>query len=147
MKGLVFAMGINRMTDTNRQTLIQAAQAARMYAYAPYSHYHVGAALQAADGRIFTGCNVENASYPACICAERTALVKAISEGVRDFTALVVVTQNGGTPCGVCRQMLYEFAPALPVLIADADGHILHELPLNHLLPHGFGPSSLPSED
>ncbi|MBC8171680.1 MAG: cytidine deaminase [Anaerolineae bacterium] len=123
--------------------LIQAAITAAEYAYIPYSHYPVGAALQAADGTIFTGCNVENAAYPATICAERTALVKAVSEGHREFTALAVVTKNGGSPCGTCRQMLYEFAPHLPVIIADLSGKIHYELLLSDLLPHGFGPGSL----
>lgn len=129
------------MTDAT--ALIQAAIAAAEYAYIPYSHYPVGAALQAADGTVFTGCNVENAAYPATICAERTALVKAVSEGHREFTALVVVTKNGGSPCGTCRQMLYEFAPNLPVIIADLDGKIHHELRLSDLLPLGFGPGKL----
>ena len=128
------------MTST---TLIQAAIAAAEYAYIPYSHYAVGAALQTADGTIFTGCNVENAAYPATICAERTALVKAVSEGYREFTALVVVTRNGGSPCGMCRQMLYEFAPNLPVTIADLSGKIHHEILLSDLLPLGFGPGKL----
>jgi cytidine deaminase len=128
---------------TSSTTLIQAAIAAAEYAYIPYSHYPVGAALQAADGTIFTGCNVENAAYPAAICAERTALVKAVSEGHREFTALVVVTKNGGSPCGTCRQMLYEFAPNLPVIIADLSGKIHHELLLSDLLPLGFGPGKL----
>src|SRR5689334_20234481 len=102
------------MTVEQREQLVQAAVAAARLAYAPYSNYPVGAALQSADGTIFTGCNVENAAYPAGICAERTALVKAVSEGHQQFTALAVATKNSGSPCGICRQMLNEFAPHLP---------------------------------
>lgn len=126
-------------------TLVQAAIAAMQHAYAPYSNYPVGAALLAADGQVYTGCNVENASYPAGICAERTALVKAVSSGARQFTRLALATPNGGSPCGICRQMLFEFAPDLPVIIARADGVILMEARLVELLPHGFGPSSVTS--
>jgi len=131
------------MTDSLIQKLIDHAVATSQRAYAPYSGYHVGAALLAEDGTIFTGCNVENATYPAGICAERTALVKAVSEGVRDFTVIAVVTRAGGTPCGICRQMLYEFAPKLRVIIADMDGKIHHDLSLTDLLPYGFSGSDL----
>jgi cytidine deaminase len=134
------------MTTTNSRstrTLIRAAIAAARNAYAPYSHYPVGAALRAADGTIYTGCNVENASYSATICAERTALVKAVSEGQRQFEAIAVITDTGGFPCGTCRQMLYEFAPNLRVIIAKPDGEILHDMPLSELLMHGFGPVHL----
>lgn len=134
------------MTTTDARsarTLVHAAVAAAQKAYAPYSHYPVGAALRALDGTIYSGCNVENASYSATICAERTALVKAVSEGQRQFDAIAVVTDNGGFPCGTCRQVLYEFAPTLRVLIAKPDGVITHDLPLNELLAHGFGPAHL----
>ena len=123
--------------------LITAAIEASQHAYAPYSNYVVGAALRAADGMVYGGCNVENASYPATICAERTALVKAVSEGQREFDAIAVVTRNGGSPCGICRQMLYEFAPDLRVIIANLEGEILHDMPLHDLLSLGFGPRSL----
>ena len=125
------------------QALVTAASAVMRYAYAPYSNYPVGAALLTTNGTIFTGCNVENAAYPSGICAERTALVKAVSEGFRQFEALAVVTRNGGFPCGQCRQMLYEFAPDLRVMIAEPDGRVLHEARLRDLLPHGFGPAEL----
>lgn len=129
------------------RTLIQAAISASTRAYAPYSNYAVGAALRAADGTVFTGCNVENAAYPACICAERTALVKAVSEGERRFDMLAVVTRNGGSPCGVCRQMLYEFAPDLRVIIADLDGRVHHDVSLSDLLSLGFSPAKLDIPD
>lgn len=123
--------------------LIQAAIKAAEHAYIPYSNYPVGAALLSEDGTVFTGCNIENATYPATICAERTALVKAVSEGYQSFSAIVVVTRDGGSPCGICRQMLYEFSPEMTVVIADLDGMVHHKLPLSDLLPHGFGPSHL----
>ncbi|MBL8144742.1 MAG: cytidine deaminase [Anaerolineae bacterium] len=134
------------VTQPDLPTLIRAASAAAEHAYVPYSHYKVGAALVTVSGEIFTGCNVENASFPAAICAERTALVKAVSEGHREFSQLVVVTRDGGAPCGVCRQMLFEFAPELPITLVRLDGAIVLESQLNDLLRYGFGPSSvLPS--
>lgn len=133
------------MTKTTvPQDLIRAARSASERAYIPYSGYPVGAALRATDGRVFTGCNVENASYPATICAERTALVKAVSEGARMFDLLVVYTPNGGSPCGICRQMLYEFAPDLRVILTNDRDEIAYDGALHELLPRGFGPSSLP---
>ncbi len=128
---------------TDVKTLVETAIKAAHHAYVPYSHYRVGAALRTVDGTIYGGCNVENAAYPATICAERTALVKAVSEGQRQFEAIVVVTRNGGFPCGTCRQMLYEFSPHLRVIIADLSGKILHDERLSDLLPYGFGPSEL----
>jgi len=131
------------LTDSLIQTLFAAAAVARKNAYAPYSEYPVGAALQAEDGTIFTGCNVENAAYPSGLCAERVAVGKAVSEGQRTFTTLVVVTRDGGSPCGMCRQVLYEFAPQLRVVLMDEQQHITFDGPLSDLLPHGFGPSHL----
>ena len=134
------------MTDPSRNqfdALIQSAIAATEHAYIPYSQYPVGAALLASDGTVFTGCNIESAAYSPTICAERTALVKAVSEGHRSFDVIAVVTRNGGSPCGVCRQLMYEFAPEMTVVIADLDGKIHHTLSLSDLLPHGFGPSKL----
>lgn len=128
---------------TELKTLIEAALRVRQNAYIPYSGYAVGAALQTPDGQVFVGCNVENASYPAGICAERAALVTAVSAGVQQFEALVVATDNGGAPCGICRQMLYEFAPGLRVILVDADGQVRVETTLDDLLRHGFGPKNL----
>ncbi|HLY28854.1 MAG TPA: cytidine deaminase [Aggregatilineales bacterium] len=127
------------LSDVDKQRLIAAAQHARQYAYAPYSDYLVGAALLAPTGEIYSGCNVENAAYPSTICAERVALVKAVSEGIRNFNAIAVVTANGGFPCGSCRQMLYEFCPQATVIIADEGGQIIDETTLSALLPGGFG--------
>ena len=130
-------------SNSQYDPLIQSAIKASRNAYIPYSDYRVGAALRTTDGTLFTGCNIESAAYSPTICAERTALVKAISEGYRQFDAIAVVTRNGGSPCGVCRQLLYEFAPTMTVIIADLEGKVHHVLPLCDLLPHGFGPSSL----
>jgi cytidine deaminase len=126
----------------NDQELVALAQAARGKAYAPYSHYDVGAALLTASGQVFTGCNVENAAYPMTICAERTAIVKAVSEGQREFIAIAIATRDGGSPCGACRQVMSEFAPHLRVLLADDAGHI-RRFVLDRLLPESFGPESL----
>ena len=119
--------------------LIRAAAVARKMAWAPYSGFKVGAALEAADGRVFTGCNVENASYGATCCAERTALFKAVSEGVRKFRRIAIVagTSEPCPPCGICRQALYEFSPQLEVIMANTRGKSLVK-GLGELLPHGF---------
>lgn len=130
-----------RMTD---RELVELAFSMRERAYCPYSGFAVGAALECEDGTVYTGCNVENAAYGSTICAERTALVKAVSEGKRDFVRLAVAggSEDCCWPCGVCRQMLYEFAPELRVLAARAD-HSYEELALSALLPHGFGAAEL----
>lgn len=105
-------------------TLYEHARQARERAYAPYSRFQVGAALQASDGRIFSGCNVENRSFGLCICAERNAVAQAVAEGCREFVALAVVTDcsPAALPCGMCRETLNEFARELPVLAANLDG-------------------------
>ena len=129
------------MTDKD---LVELAFTMLDKAYIPYSHFPVGAALEGSDGTVYTGCNVENAAYGSCICAERTALVKAVSEGCRAFTRIAVVGNSADYcwPCGSCRQMLYEFAPDLEVLVANKD-HDFVKYTLRQLLPHGFGPSAL----
>jgi len=131
----------------NLTLLIGKAIEVSRKAYAPYSNYRVGAVLLGKNGEVFTGCNVENASYPAGICAERTALVKAISEGVQEFEALIVATQNGGSPCGICRQMLAEFAPDMRVITTAFDGTIISDTTLRDLLPASFGSEHLIPED
>ena len=130
------------MTD---RELVDLAFTMLERSYVPYSHFPVGAALLCADGTVFTGCNVENAAYGSTICAERTALVKAVSEGHQDDLVRLAVVGNSTDycwPCGSCRQMLYEFAPDLTVLVARGDRAIVR-LSLHELLPHGFGPRSL----
>ena len=125
-----------------RDALIQAAVAARKQSYSPYSKYAVGAALLADNGRLYTGCNVENVSYGLTICAERTAVVKMVSEGVRKIEAIVVCTENAGSPCGACRQVLAEFAGDVPVWLVDANGNG-RETTLYTLLTDHFGPEHL----
>ncbi len=128
-----------------RDELVKVAFSMLERAYVPYSGFPVGAALLCKDGSVFTGCNVENAAYGSTICAERTALVKAVSEGHRDdWDTLAVVgrSEDYCWPCGSCRQMLYEFCPELTVLVARGDGDYV-TLPLKQLLPYGFGPASL----
>lgn len=131
------------LTPDQRAELIRLALAMRQRAYCPYSGYQVGAALLAEDGALYGGCNVENASYGGTICAERTALVKAVSEGARRFSALAVATANGGSPCGICRQALYEFAPDLHIILVDSSGAVRAEYRLRDLLPDGFGATFL----
>ena len=130
--------------------LIRAAFKARSFAYTPYSHFKVGAALLAKNGMVYTGCNIENAGYTPTNCAERTALFKAVSEGVREFDAIAIVGSKVGEkntlvtgPCGVCRQALYEFGgPKLTVIMAkDENDYIVTTL--GDLLPYGFGPANL----
>ena len=128
--------------STQRAALIQAALAARAKAYAPYSHYAVGAALLMEDGSIITGVNVENASYGLTICAERTAVGKAITKGYRKILAVAVATDNAGSPCGACRQVLAEFAGDVPVYLVNSDGNG-RDTTLYTLLPDHFGPEHL----
>lgn len=126
----------------DRKKLLTAARDARRNAYVPYSGYAVGAALLTAEGSIHAGCNVENATYPATICAERVALTRAVADGHRDFVAMLVVTSNAGMPCGICRQVMYEFAPTMQVFVAG-DAGITGEYIVEALLPGAFGPASL----
>ena len=131
------------VTDSQREELIAAACQVRSHAYAPYSNYRVGAAILTRDGAIYTGVNVENAAYGLCNCAERTAVFKAVSEGVREIIAAAVCTDNGGSPCGACRQVLSEFGEDIPVYLSDAHGNV-RDTTLYTLLPDHFGPEHLP---
>jgi len=127
------------LTEHRIKALISAAAKAMERAYAPYSSYPVGAALMTADGEIFCGCNIENASTPCGICAERAALSKAVSEGRRAFAALAVIAKGDGycTPCGLCRQSLAEFSGELAVFCCNGRGEYLR-VSLGELLPHAF---------
>lgn len=126
------------------EDLITEAKKAMQSAYAPYSGYQVGACLLAKNGTIFLGCNVENASYGATICAERTAVSKAVSEGVVEFEKIAIVSSGGGVtaPCGICRQVLWEFMPNGSIVLEDEQGQILEYI-LKELLPLAFGGKNL----
>ena len=132
---------LRHVTDTAR--LFDAALAARSGSYSPYSRFTVGAALLGADGRIWTGANVENASYGLSMCAERTAIFNAVANGARRFDAVAVAGPDGTTtlPCGACRQVLWEFAQELRVIYAE-DGAV-RETTIANLLPEAFGPAQL----
>lgn len=138
------------MEKAEIQALIRTAFEGQKFAYVPYSRFHVGAALRGKNGQVFKGCNIENAGYTPTNCAERTALFKAVSEGVREFDAIAIVGSKVGEkntlvtgPCGVCRQALYEFGgPKLTVIMAKSeDDYIVTTL--GDLLPYGFGPANL----
>lgn len=124
--------------------LIQMAIDAQKNSYSPYSNYKVGAAVLCKDGKVFTGANIENASYPCGICAERVAMAKAISEGNMNFVKIAIAGSSKElcTPCGLCRQFMFEFSPALKVLCSNNKGQY-KEHELSSLLPLGFGPSSM----
>lgn len=133
----------NKETSFDEARLIELARKALQNSYVPYSHYAVGAALHTKDGRIFLGCNVENASYGLTNCAERTAIFKAVSEGSKEFDAIAIASSGSlPYPCGSCRQVLAEFSPDIRILISGADHKIL-KTTLQELLPHSFGPKSL----
>ena len=127
-----------------REGLKAAAVAMLDRAYCPYSHFAVGAALECADGTVFTGCNIENAAYSPGICAERTAVAKAVSEGHTDFVRIVIAGRSTDfcVPCGVCRQVLREFAPGIEVICLNGKGEE-QVFTLSELLPHSFGPEFL----
>ncbi len=123
----------------DNEKLLELAVNAKSYSYAPYSKFNVGAALLCKNGDVYTGCNVENASYSVCICAERTAIVKAISEGNSSYVKIAIVSNDNSfcTPCGVCRQTLHEFAPNIEIICANTMGEY-KLFNLSELLPYGF---------
>ena len=127
-----------------REELKAAAATMLDRAYCPYSHFAVGAALECADGTVFTGCNIENAAFSPTICAERTAVAKAVSEGHTDFVRIVVAgrCESFCVPCGVCRQVLREFAPDMEIICLNSKGEE-QVFTLSELLPHSFGPEFL----
>lgn len=138
------------MNQVSDRELIEEAIAAREMAYTPYSHFKVGAALLTADGRVYRGCNVENAGYTPSNCAERTAFFKAVSEGAREFAAIAIVAgrEDGGlvrtAPCGVCRQVMMEFCePAAFRILLAVSPEDYEEWTLERMLPLGFGPKDL----
>lgn len=133
----------NQLSEAQKKQLVQEANKARRFAYTPYSRYPVGAALLTRNGKIVCGVNIDNAAYPATICAERVAVFKAVSEGHRSFLAIAVVTRDGGSPCGGCRQVLAEFGMDTAIIIANESGEILDEMKVSDLLPRAFGSGSL----
>ncbi|MDQ4121304.1 MAG: cytidine deaminase [Acidobacteriota bacterium] len=126
--------------DNKREELIEAAQAARENSYAPYSKFRVGAAVETKDGKIYSGCNIESASYGLTVCGERVAIWKAVSEGVHEFSqiAVVVDTEDLTPPCGVCRQILWEFCGNVPVTLSNLSGKS-ETVMMEDLLPRAFG--------
>lgn len=131
------------ITAEQRAELVKLGQQARANAYAPYSHYPVGAALLTRTGEIYQGANIENAAYPLSICAERVAIFQAVASGDREPVAISVVTDNGGSPCGACRQVLAEFGLETQVILADKDGNVVRQMTVEELLPAAFRPSDL----
>lgn len=132
------------LKDEQLAVLMAAATEARRHAYAPYSKYLVGAAILTASGSVHAGANVENAAFPSGMCAERVAIFDAVARGERDVRAVVVVTENGGAPCGACRQVLAEFGPAAEIILVDGTGQISLRTTLRDLLPRAFRPEDLP---
>ena len=128
------------LTKQDKQALIDLANIARQRAYVPYSNYPVGSSLRTKTGRVYTGVNVENAAYPQTMCAERVVIFKAVSEGEKEFEVITVVTDNGGSPCGGCRQVMAEFGLDTIVLMADGNGKIVKETTVKELLPEAFTP-------
>jgi len=131
------------LTNEEKKSLIDLANEARRRAYVPYSNYPVGAALRTKSGRIYTGVNVENAAYPQTMCAERVAIFKAVSDGETEFEVIAVVTNNGGSPCGGCRQVMAEFGLDTWVLLGNGSGELVKETTVNELLPEAFTPKHL----
>jgi cytidine deaminase len=133
------------VSEETTKKLVRLATEARKNAYARYSNYQVGAALLTKSGQIFTGANVENAVFPLTICAERSAVVSAVTAGETEFSAISVVTRDAGTPCGSCRQVLSEFGLDIEVIIADDQGKIHQVTTVGDLLPHSFSQENLDS--
>jgi cytidine deaminase len=131
------------LSEQEKQSLIDLANNVRQRAYVPYSHYPVGSSVRTKTGRVFTGVNVENAAYPQTMCAERIAIFKAVSEGEKEFEVITVVTDNGGSPCGGCRQVMAEFGLDTIVILADGSGRIVKETTVKELLPEAFTPEHL----
>lgn len=128
---------------TSNASLVAFAVQVTQNCYAPYSNFRVGAALLGASGKVYLGVNIENAAYSPTICAERSAIARAVSDGEREFTRIAIVTKGAVTPCGVCRQTLREFAPDLEIVLADLQGNIRVVTTLKELLPDSFGPEHL----
>ena len=131
------------LTQEQKKELVKVAKHVRQWAYVPYSKYKVGAAVLTDSGRVYEGVNIENAAYPVTICAERTAIFTAVTNGDKNLQAIAVVTENGGTPCGSCRQVMAEFNRDMLVIVADKNENIVMEKKLSELLPGAFTPDDL----
>jgi cytidine deaminase len=131
------------VNEAQRKELVKLAHEAQAASYSPYSKYKVGAALITKSGKHYLGTNIENAAYPTSICAERVAIFKAVSEGEREFEAIAVVTRDGGSPCGSCRQVMAEFAIDAQVFIANEKGEVVEDTSVRKLLPFAFLPGNL----
>jgi cytidine deaminase len=134
---------MKKLDQEQKIDLVRIASEVRKWAYTPYSNYKVGAAVLTDSGRIYDGVNIENAAFPVTVCAERTAIFKAVSNGETNFQAIAVITKDGGMPCGSCRQVMAEFSPEMLVVVADESGKITAEKKLSDLLPGAFGADSL----
>jgi cytidine deaminase len=134
---------MKKLDQEQKIDLVKIAAEVRKWAYTPYSHYQVGAAVLTESDRIYDGVNIENAAFPVTICAERTAIFKAVSNGETKFQAIAIVTKDGGMPCGSCRQVMAEFSPEMLVIVADENGKITSEKKLSDLLPGAFTAASL----
>lgn len=132
-----------KLTPEQKKDLIKTARHVREWAYAPYSKYKVGAAVLTESGKVYEGVNIENAAYPVTICAERAAIFAAVTNGDKKIKAVAVVTENGGTPCGSCRQVMAEFGRDMLVIVADEQENIVVEKSLSDLLPGAFTPDDL----
>lgn len=132
----------NSLSEEQKE-LVEQAFSARKNAYAPYSNYQVGVALKTVNGQVFTGANVENASYGLTVCAERAAVFKSVSEGQVDIKMMALVTRDGGMPCGACRQVIREFNPNAQIIVTDAARKKVSIVSLKELLPESFGPHNL----
>ena len=132
-----------KLEQEQKVDLVRIANQVRKWAYVPYSKYQVGAAVLTESGRVYDGVNIENAAYPVTVCAERVAIFKAISNGEKAFQAIAVVTNNGGMPCGSCRQVMAEFSPEMLVIVADENEVIKTEKKVSDLLPGAFRADSL----
>ena len=134
------------MEQLSQEALLELAAEAREHSYSPYSHYRVGAALLTKSGRVYQGCNIENASYTPTICAERTAFFKAIFDGVREFSAIAIIGsgERPAFPCGVCRQVMSEFCDGdFVIVVSNRDGSEVVTETLDQMMPHRFGPKDL----
>ena len=135
---LLFPVALSSLNDITKKKLVNSAIQAREKSYSPYSKYQVGAAILTRSGEVYTGTNIENASYGLTMCAERSGVYSAVSQGNKELDAIAIVTSNGGKPCGACLQVLSEFNKDIDIIIADNSGDVVQEMKLQDLLPQGY---------